>query len=195
MGMTTFSVKTNSFGSGLSGLLLILAVGLLAGGCSEVQKEAIKKRSETRQRVMAEKVLSERASLYWDLVRWRKWDDASSFFENAEDRVAFLRKETGAEVGPTMDDVEFKYVVVSPENPNEGEVRLTWTEVVLTTGAVGSGSATQYWYRKGPLWWVRPPSEQPGGAMDEEPPFDLPTEVLEEQPATSPPGDTETTDE
>ncbi len=167
---------------------LALAVLAVAPACTDAQKEQMAANAAKRQRTMAEKQLKERASEYWNLVRWRTWDNAASYLEEDAAQLAFLRRHTdvGVPEGPSLQDLEVQYVFVGT-GAEEGEIRVTWTEVVATEGRVADKTVTQRWYKHHGKWWVDP-NETLGrvevGALDEsaapeEPPADLPTETPE----------------
>jgi len=175
---------------------LLLASSLALPGCTEAQKEQFETRSAARKRSLAERLLKDRAIEYWELVRWRSWSQAATYFENEEDQLSFLRDATDASDGPTMDNVEIQYVFIGTKNPHDAEIRIRWTEVSPTQASVVEKSVTQRWYKHHAIWWARPdfPFGEPlesgdsttqegsleSSPMNEEPPPELPT--VEAQP-------------
>lgn len=173
----------------MSKRILVLAMcGLMlgvTGGCTDVQKEQAAAAAEQRKRTFAERQLKERASEYWNLVRWRTWDNAASYLEAESEQLEYLRSHTdvGQEESPAIQDLEVQYVFVGA-GQEEGEIRLTWTEVVANEGRVADKTVTQRWYKHHGKWWVDP-EESLGrvevGQLDEseveEPPADILTET------------------
>jgi hypothetical protein len=169
---------------------LLVLVGLLLpaslSGCNKEWREEMAARAEARKRAMTEKQLMERADEYWELVRWRSWSQASAYIQHDEGQLAFLRLNTDpGRTHPSVDDVTVRYVFIGKENPDEAELRVSWTEVDPTRGLVAPMQVTQRWYKDAGRWWVDagqslglpdtpPPSQSP---LDEEPPPDLPTET------------------
>ena len=161
-------------------LAALLALPLLSSGCTEAWKERMAHEAEQRKRTMAEKILKDRALEYWELVRWQAWSQAATYLEKEDDQLRFLRDTTGAATSHTpIDDVEIRYVFIGTENPDDAEIRVSWTEVIATEARVGERQVTQRWYKHNGRWWVDP--GEPMGvleeASDEEPPSDLPTET------------------
>ncbi|MCP4868365.1 MAG: hypothetical protein GY898_06580 [Proteobacteria bacterium] len=169
-------------------ILIVLMCGLMLGvsACTEAQKEQAAAAAEQRKRTFAERALKERASEYWNLVRWRTWDNAASYLEDEAEQLEYLRGHTdvGADESPTIQDLEVQYVFVGA-GQEEGEIRITWTEVVAAEGRVADQTVTQRWYKHHGKWWVDP-NETLGrkevGQLDEsaapeEPPADIPTET------------------
>jgi hypothetical protein len=164
----------------LAVLAAVLVLPLLSSGCSEAWKDRMAHEAEQRKRTLAEKVLKDRALEYWELVRWGSWAQASTYLEKEKDQLGFLRDTTGADTIHTpIDDVELRYVFIGTENPDDAEIRISWTEVIATEARVGEQQVTQRWYKHNGRWWVDPgePMGVPEEASDEEPPSDLPTET------------------
>ena len=171
-------------------LSALLGVAVLAGsGCTEEQKEQQEYRTMERKRAVAEKAVSDRAKLYWDLVRWQDWDRAARLFEQPESQLAFLKTVSSATTThPTRENINIEFVFVSSDNLEQAELRIAWTEVVAIHGSVQPRVVSQEWYKSQGRWWARPElpfgreqgvipgvGEDPEG-IDESPPEDLPTE-------------------
>ena len=136
--------------------------------------------------------MSERAKLYWELVRWQDWDRAARLFELPESQLAFLKTVSSATAThPTRENIKIEFVFVSSDNLEQAELRIAWTEVVAIHGSVQPRVVSQQWYKSQGRWWARPelpfgreqgvvpePGEDPEG-IDEAPPQDLPTEPVE----------------
>lgn len=168
----------------LVALAAVLVVPLLTSGCSEAWKERMAEEAEQRKRSMSERILRDRALEYWELIRWQSWSQASTYLEQEEDQLAFLRDTTEADRShPAIDDVEIRYVFIGTSNPDSAELRVSWTEVVPTEARVSDRQVTQRWYKNNGRWWIDPteplgvPDESSGEALHEEPPPDLPTET------------------
>ena len=73
-------------------ILIVLMCGLMLGvsACTEAQKEQAAAAAEQRKRTFAERALKERASEYWNLVRWRTWDNAASYLEDEAEQPVRL---------------------------------------------------------------------------------------------------------
>ncbi len=167
-------------------VLLTAALLTPALACTEAQKEQMAANTEARKRQMAERQLEERANEYWNLMRWQSWDQAATYLEDEEQQLSFLRARTATgTAAPSIRDIEIEYVFVGT-GAEEGEIRLSWTEVAATEARVSDRNATQRWYKHHGKWWVDP--EAPLGAApesavndesvaEEEPPSDLPTET------------------
>lgn len=165
-------------------LAALLVVPALSSGCSEAWKERMAEQAEQRKRQMNERILRDRALEYWELVRWQTWAQAATYLEKEEDQLRFLRDTTEAgRVHPAIDDVEIRYVFIGTENPDDAELRISWTEVVPTEARVSERQVTQRWYKSNTRWWIDPDQplgvsdDTPDEATDEEPPPDLPTET------------------
>ncbi len=183
-------MKSRVLRPALVALAALLLIPLATSGCSEAWKQKMAEQSEQRKRSMQERLLRDRALEYWELVRWQSWDQAATYVEKEADQLAYLRDTTGVgKVHPAMDDVEIRYVFIGTENPDDAEVRVSWTEVVATEARVSERQVTQRWYKNNTRWWIDPaqplgvddaPSGDdapPAGTIDEEPPPDLPTET------------------
>lgn len=169
-------------------LVALLAAALLVpfSACTDAEKEQMAAGAEARKRAMAERQLGERAGEYWNLLRWQSWDQAATYIEDEEQQLVFLRARTAAgTTAPTIRDISVDYVFVGGD-AEDGEIRLSWTEVAATEGRVSDRTATQRWYKHYGKWWVDPTAtlgKAPESAVnnesvaDEEPPADLPTEI------------------
>jgi len=178
-------------------VLILLACGLLLGtaACTEAQREAEAAAADQRKRTIAERILKDRATEYWNLVRWNTWDNAASYLEDEKEQLEFLRRHTDVvkEEGPTIQDLEVKYVFVGA-GQDEGEIRLSWSEVIATEGRVADKTVTQRWYKHHGKWWVAPDEvfgREEVGELDEspapeEPPADIPVEAVTETATETP---------
>jgi hypothetical protein len=154
---------------------LLLACGLVLGSsaCTEAQKEQMAADSEARKRDMAERQLKERATEYWNLIRWSTWDNASNYLEDEKAQLAFLRLHTAVtgETHSSIQDLEVDYVFVGL-GQEVGEIRMSWTEVLATQGRVSDKTVTQRWYKHNGKWWVDPEEtlgREELGQLDESP--------------------------
>jgi hypothetical protein len=169
-------------------LCLVSAPVLFASGCTEEQKEQNEYKAKERKRASAEKILRERAELYWELIRWKDWERASRFFEKPEHQLRFVRQVASSRAShPTRDNIEVQFVFVDNQALDEAQLRIAWTEVIATAGSVTARVVEQRWYKAQGMWWARSelpfgrevgrvgePGQDPEG-IDEAPPDDLPS--------------------
>jgi hypothetical protein len=138
-------------------LAIVLAVPMLYSGCTEEAKARMATASENRRRAESQRVLKERASEYWEYVRWQNWSQAAIYLQEADDQKRYLDLNTRSDTKhAAMDDVTVAYVFVDPGTFESGEVRVNWNEVAATAGAVADRQSTQQWYKANGRWWVDP---------------------------------------
>ncbi len=136
---------------------ILLSLPLFSTACTDEQKASMAAAADTRRRAEAQRVVKERASEYWDFVRWQDWSQAAIYLQEADDQKRFLQLHTRLDaVHAAMDNVTVAYVFVDPETFETGEVRVTWTEVAATEARVAEQQQTQRWYKDGGRWWIDP---------------------------------------
>lgn len=150
-------------------LLLVLAMGLLLGGCTEAGKARFEANQKKMQREMAEKALKERATEYWDFARWYSWEETSAYYERSEDQLNHLKVGTARDkmTLPKIDAVEIQYVFVDPETRKTGEVRVRWKQFMPGTSKVEESTTSQRWYKRSAQWWLAPESGIPDDEYDD----------------------------
>jgi hypothetical protein len=103
---------------------------------------------------MAATQLRDRAMEYWEAVRWKNWQEASTFFLESQDQVQFLRSHSGADRGGRIDDIEIKYAFIEPDEGQAAEIRISWNVVIPTQARVEEQLTTQHWVKKFGRWWI-----------------------------------------
>jgi len=109
-------------------LALWFSIGLTAASCS-AERRAIKKEEK------AIEALSHAAGNYWQAVRWNYWDTAAGYYEDSDERLAWLT-EQGTDPSYRYTSATLMRVEVEPlvEDPAEGEVTRRGRVYVQTQG-------------------------------------------------------------
>ncbi len=152
--MTTSSMTIRSTAS-----LLLAAFALmpLLSGCTEAAKATLKQQNDDRRRGQAQRMLEDRAEMYWEAVRWKDWATAATFLQEADDQRRYLDVNTRPEAKHVnMDDAPVRYTFVSPRTFDTGEVRVQYTEVDASAAVVEPTQQTQQWYKRHAQWWLDP---------------------------------------
>ncbi len=137
-------------------LLLVGMILLGTAGCTDAQREANTYRLAEAKRDRIKKVVQDRATEYWLAFKWKRWSDASKYFEQDSDQVAFLDAHgPKADVPTGMDDVKIRFVALD-ETLERAEVRLSYTEAGPPDFLIRTVEETQLWYKKYGQWWVLP---------------------------------------
>lgn len=146
-----------SFGTTLGALLLVLSFAP-STGCTEAERARFEAAEGRRKRAAAETAIRERADEYWEAVRWRDWSTASTFLEEPDDQVRFLRERTSAAAEATLDNIELQYVFVDPKTFEWAELRVAWTQTTAADPVQRPGQVLHRWYRHHGQWWISPDS-------------------------------------
>lgn len=129
--------------------------------CTDAERARFESAEGRRKQAAADTAIRERAGEHWDAVRWKDWSTASSYLEEAQDQLRFVRLRAAEPPGVTLDEIDIQYVFVDPKAFDTAEVRVTWRQTSTTDPVVRPGQVTHRWYRKDGLWWLSPDSVLP----------------------------------
>jgi len=137
-------------------LALVVAAAMPAmTGCTEAERAAFAARGKAHKRQLETTRLRDRATEYWEAVRWNNWQEAAGFLLESEDQIEFLRAHTGqGESHAKMDEIALQYVFIDAETGDSAEIRISWNVVVPSQAKVEQKTTTQHWVKKHGRWWV-----------------------------------------
>jgi hypothetical protein len=138
-------------------LALWLSIGLCTPGCS-AERKALKAEAK------AEEALATAASAYWYAVRWNYWDVGASYYDDTEERLAWLTEQGTA---PTYRYTDATLMRVEVEDPLEeanadgiwrrGRVFVQAQGYPLATQVVEKKVLNQKWFSKdedADVWFI-----------------------------------------